>query len=133
MFAAVTCMFIGIAAVFAALMWAVLRQRRNRLLHRVSARVTGAVGRPEDDMRAMVLTFADEEGRMRTWTDTMYTSFALGMVGERIDVDIMPDGRVLIPRQSDPTLLLNVLLGVAGIGFFLVGIFLFTELMFGQV
>ncbi|WP_448852211.1 DUF3592 domain-containing protein [Corynebacterium sp. 335C] len=133
MFAAVTCMFIGIAAVFAALMWFIVRRRRALRNYTVSARVTGAVGRPEDDMRAMVLTFPDRDGRMRTWTDTMYTSFALGMVGERVEVEVTPDGAVRIPRQSDPTLLLNVLLGVSGIAFFLVGIFLFTELMFGQM
>lgn len=131
MFAALVCMFIGIAAVFAALMWLVWRRRRSARNHKVSARVTGAVGRPEDDMRAMVLAFPDRDGRMRTWTDSMYTAFALSHVGERIDIEVTPDGDVRVPRQADPTLLLNVLLGVAGTAFFLVGMFLLTEELFG--
>ncbi|APT91102.1 hypothetical protein CSPHI_08795 [Corynebacterium sphenisci DSM 44792] len=128
-------MAIGMAAVAAAIGWALLRRRREARRFTAVGRVTGAVGRPEDDLRAMVISFTDRDGRTRTWTDPLYTAFALDRVGEEIEISVDPPaadgpGRVRVPRQSDTGFVLNVLLGVAGVAFFTAGMFIFSEATF---
>ncbi|MBV7295741.1 DUF3592 domain-containing protein [Corynebacterium sp. TAE3-ERU12] len=130
------CMAIGLSAIIAAGLWFVLRRRADAHRFHTTGTVTGAVGRPGDDLRAMVITFTDRDGSTRSWTDTLYTAFALGHVGDQIDIAVDPPsadgepGAVYVPRESNPTFMLNVLLGMAGVAFLISGMFIFTEASF---
>ena len=133
MLVAVICIAIGIAAIGAAIGWFAFRRTRAAKRYRTTARVVGSIGRPEDDLRAMVVRFTDADGEIRTETDRFYSNFAAGNVGSVIDVvvdrpgaDGSP-GRVRIPRQADPTFLANALLAAAGVAFLLAGMFILMQ------
>ncbi len=127
---------IGALAIVAAIAWLVLRRRSAEKRFRTDALVVGSVGRPDDDLRAMVLQVTDRDGTTRTVTDTFYSNFAAGNVGRKIEVMVDPPspdgepGRVCVPRQSDPTFVLNALLGAAGVAFLTAGVFVLAEAMF---
>lgn len=124
------CMGIGVAAVIAALVWFALRRRASAGRHRTTALVTGSVGRPDDDLRALTLRVTDADGQVRVVNDTFYSAFAQGMRGMTVDVEIDPPaedgtpGRVRVPRQSNPVMLLNALLAASGVAFFMAGLFM---------
>ena len=127
---------IGALAITAAIVWLVVRRQRAEKRFRTDALVVGSMGRPDDDLRAMVLKVTDRDGTTRTVTDTFYSNFAAGNVGQKVEVIIdrpTPDGepgRVRVPRQSDPTFMLNALLAAAGVAFVLAGMFVLAEAMF---
>ena len=119
---------IGVVAIAAAVGWAALRWQRDQRRFRTTAAVTGSIGRPGDDLRALVLEVTDRDGTVRRVTDTFYSNFAASRVGQVIEVDIDPPtddgepGRVRVPRQADPRFLLNGLLGAAGVALSLIHI-----------
>lgn len=127
---------IGALAITAAIVWLVVRRQRAEKRFHTDALVVGSMGRPDDDLRAMVLKVTDRDGTTRTVTDTFYSNFAAGNVGRKIEVMIDPPspdgepGRVRVPRQSDPTFVLNALLGAAGVAFLTAGVFVLAEAMF---
>ncbi|KGF15828.1 DUF3592 domain-containing protein [Corynebacterium freneyi] len=124
---------IGTLAIVAAIAWLVLRHRSAEKRFRTDALVVGSVGRPDDDLRAMVLQVTDRDGTTRTVTDTFHSNFAAGNVGRKIEVMVDPPspdgepGRVRVPRQSDPTFVLNALLAAAGVAFLLAGMFVLMQ------
>lgn len=133
MLVASICIAIGLAAIVAAIVWFALRYRRAERRFRTDAVVIGSMGRPGDDLRAMVLEVTDRDGTTRTVTDTFYSNFAAGHVGRVVEVDIErpttdgKPGRVRVPRQADPTFLLNALLAAAGVAFLLAGMFILMQ------
>ena len=134
----VASIFIAIRAlaITAAIVWLVVRRQRAEKQFRTDALVVGSMGRPDDDLRAMVLKVTDRDGTTRTVTDTFYSNFAAGNVGQKVEVIIdrpTPDGepgRVRVPRQSDPTFMLNALLAAAGVAFVLAGMFVLMQATF---
>lgn len=127
------CIAIGAAAILAALAWFILRRKRSAHLYRTTALVTGSTGRPGDDLRAIVYRFTDADGTVRTETDDFHSNFAANRVGETIDIIVEPrgadgtPGRSRVPRQTDPTFLLNALLAASGVAFFIAGVFIFSQ------
>ncbi|MFD5867874.1 DUF3592 domain-containing protein [Corynebacterium sp. NPDC060344] len=128
---------IGVAAIAAAVIWFALRHQRSERRFRTEAVVVASTGRPGDDLRAMVLEVTDRDGTTRMVTDTFYSNFAAGRVGQIVEVEIerpSPDGepgRVRVPRQADPTFVLNALLAAAGIAFLLAGMFVLMQAVAG--
>lgn len=124
---------IGALAIAAAIAWFALRQRRAGRRYRTDAIVVGSMGRPDDDLRAMVLEVTDRDGTTRTITDTFYSNFAAGRVGQLVEVEIErpagdgEPGRVRVPRQTNPTFILNALLAAAGVAFVLAGMFVLMQ------
>lgn len=124
---------IGVAAIAVAIAWFALRHQRSERRFRTDAVVIASVGRPGDDLRAMVLEVVDRDGTTRMVTDTFYSSFAAGRIGQVIEVEIErpspggEPGRVRVPRQSDPTFVLNALLIAAGVAFLLAGMFVLMQ------
>ena len=124
---------IGVLAIVAAVVWPALRSRRAAGSFRTTAVVTGSMGRPRDDLRAMVLKVVDRDGTERIVTDTFYSNFAAGNVGQVVDVEIGrpgpggEPGEVRVPRQSTPTFLLNALLVSVGVAFLLAGMFVLMQ------
>ena len=124
---------IGVLAIVAAVVWLALRTRRAAGSFRTPPVVTGSMGRPRDDLRAMVLKVVDRDGTERIVTDTFYSNFAAGNVGQVVDVEIGrpgpggEPGEVRVPRQSNPTFLLNALLVSVGVAFLLAGMFVLMQ------
>lgn len=124
---------IGVLAIVAAVVWLALRTRRAARSFRTTAVVTGSMGRPRDDLRAMVLKVVDRDGTERIVTDTFYSNFAAGNVGQAVDVEIGrpgpggEPGEVRVPRQANPTFLLNALLVSVGVAFLLAGMFVLMQ------
>lgn len=133
MLAASILIAIGVLAIAAAAAWFALRNRRAHRRFRTDAVVIGSMGRPDDDLRAMVLEVTDRDGTTRTVNDTFYSNFAASRVGQIVEVEIerpSPEGepgRVRVPRQTDPTFLLNALLVAAGVAFLLAGMFVLMQ------
>lgn len=133
MLVASICIAIGLAAIVAAIVWFALRHRRAERRFRTDAVVIGSMGRPGDDLRAMVLEVTDRDGTTRTVTDTFYSNFAAGNVGQVVDVEIGrpgpggEPGEVRVPRQANPTFLLNALLVSVGVAFLLAGMFVLMQ------
>ncbi|MFD8878670.1 hypothetical protein [Corynebacterium xerosis] len=124
---------IGVLAIVAAVVWLALRTRRAAGTFRTTAVVTGSMGRPRDDLRAMVLKVVDRDGTERIVTDTFYSNFAAGNVGQVVDVEIGrpgpggEPGEVRVPRQANPAFLLNALLVSVGVAFLLAGMFVLMQ------
>ena len=124
---------IGVLAIVAAVVWLALCSRRAAGSFRTTAVVTGSMGRPRDDLRAMVLKVVDRDGTERIVTDTFYSNFAAGNVGQVVDVEIGrpgpggEPGEVRVPRQANPTFLLNALLVSVGVAFLLAGMFVLMQ------
>lgn len=133
MLTAIAIIAIGLTAVGTAVGWWRLRVRRQRRRTHTTATVISTVGRPRDDLRALVVRFHDITGATRTATDTFHSAFAADMVGHTIDIELVPaatpgaPSQVIIPRQTNPVFLLNILLGITGIAFIVAGIVVLTE------